>query len=627
MSEDKEICPFIRLCLSPRENLRGYLLRLTTVNELRASFLHHLLWKSERDSRAKAIGMLCNWTANTPQYVTPLFDPRYRRSAPVPGHVLPRSMIHPGARICPACLARDGIAESAWSLRLYIGCSEHRMLLADSCPSCNRTLQWDRPGIRRCFCGHDLAKIRTDPLPSEDVELMSMIRSACSQSNSRNCGFPRSPAELSLLDLLTMIMLVNLKDDASSWWLGLWNCTESNVTGLVQRATRALTDWPNGIRNLLCTVLAPGVDEPVRPAPIEGGKLIQALNSSGEAGLQPAIRNMVLEEVYRVVKGKHYVRLNPDILLSHSDFNVPYLTSSQSAAILGFCPRTVVRIARQANIRKITHWYRKSIFLYTKEDIQTLFKELLSEKALLSDFTSLNTVSFLLGTRPTNVKSLVSLGLLTTRSTHNAFLYSKKDALKIIQKMEGLAKGNEPGEFDCRILAAVKRWPWLSVAQLIKAVLDGSIMISAHPTPPNIRSARQRCRGINAFLLAHDETLAFAVSTMTHLTAKQAQQHLRIPQRSFCELIERGYLRTDDGSIPRRNGAASISLETINGFLALYTHTAELRRSMPRGTQVRVVLRNLGVMPTDEFSPRFGIYERQTVAEALGRPDFLRPKR
>ena len=312
MSEYNEIRPFIRISLSPRENFQGYILRLSTENELKSTILPTIFWKCERRSRTDAIRMLCTWTASTPENIKPLFVRHGRRAqgrrawAPVPGYALCRSMIHPHARVCPACLAHDGIADSAWSLRLYIGCSEHRTKLAEFCPSCGKALLWNRRGIRTCVCGYDLAEIRTPRLPDDQVELMSMIRSACSLFAARTAT-PRTPAELALPDLLKMIMLVSL-DNACYWELGLWNC-KRNANELVRKAAKALTNWPHGIRTLLRRVLRGRADKTIRTAPAHGGRLIQAIKSRRQAGLQWKGRAMVVKEAQIAVNGHYFSRL------------------------------------------------------------------------------------------------------------------------------------------------------------------------------------------------------------------------------------------------------------------------------------------------------------------------------
>jgi hypothetical protein len=45
-------------------------------------------------------------------------------------------------RVCPACLAEDGIARMEWEVKACMACPRHRCMLLSKCPSCARHLCW-----------------------------------------------------------------------------------------------------------------------------------------------------------------------------------------------------------------------------------------------------------------------------------------------------------------------------------------------------------------------------------------------------------------------------------------------------------------------------------------------------
>lgn len=75
------------------------------------------------------------------------------------GHPLGRSyfLTRSFPRVCPDCLRELGYCRTAWDLTLSVACVRHRRVLLDRCPSCLRTLSWNRPGLEACSCGYPLS--------------------------------------------------------------------------------------------------------------------------------------------------------------------------------------------------------------------------------------------------------------------------------------------------------------------------------------------------------------------------------------------------------------------------------------------------------------------------------------
>lgn len=68
-------------------------------------------------------------------------------------------MRHEGNAVCPSCLKDAQFLKKTWLLKLVSTCSSHGCLLIDSCPKCNRQLDWNRPAPHLCRCEFDLREI------------------------------------------------------------------------------------------------------------------------------------------------------------------------------------------------------------------------------------------------------------------------------------------------------------------------------------------------------------------------------------------------------------------------------------------------------------------------------------
>ncbi len=77
-------------------------------------------------------------------------------------------------RVCPDCLAEDGICRIGWDFSFVTACPRHEKLLIDQCPGCTKLLSWQRPAVDICSCGtylsdHDLYV--QEPAPALELEV------------------------------------------------------------------------------------------------------------------------------------------------------------------------------------------------------------------------------------------------------------------------------------------------------------------------------------------------------------------------------------------------------------------------------------------------------------------------
>ncbi len=74
------------------------------------------------------------------------------------GHLITRPYLMRLRRpqVCIECLAEFGYVKCLWDFVLVTCCPIHRIMLKETCDACHMSLSWNRPGISKCRCGHDI---------------------------------------------------------------------------------------------------------------------------------------------------------------------------------------------------------------------------------------------------------------------------------------------------------------------------------------------------------------------------------------------------------------------------------------------------------------------------------------
>jgi len=92
-------------------------------------------------------------------------------------------------RVCPNCLRELGHCRIAWDVALTVACVRHRRVLLDRCPSCQRALSWNRPGLDVCSCGFsfEMEDVPEQPTASE-LFLAGVIDRRMDDFGSPECG-------------------------------------------------------------------------------------------------------------------------------------------------------------------------------------------------------------------------------------------------------------------------------------------------------------------------------------------------------------------------------------------------------------------------------------------------------
>lgn len=166
-----------------REGLLGYVLRVSEANGYDTPWhIFSLAGISQGgmavstlsiEKLAKVIGRPVQELASLPwqQYpngapATPLNEGRSQLLR----HLLLR---HP--KICPHCVAENGMIDAAWDLRIMLACPKHGVSMVDRCPACQHKLTWFRRGLGHCRCGHHLTASERSSFPQHTIDLLQVI--------------------------------------------------------------------------------------------------------------------------------------------------------------------------------------------------------------------------------------------------------------------------------------------------------------------------------------------------------------------------------------------------------------------------------------------------------------------
>lgn len=166
--------------LQPGEDLFGFLLRYVQAKKL-----------ERLNDLARIAGSALPWTPVRLKQVLPrlsqltgvseaeledagLFPVRSANQASVKGWngqlISYPSVTHRTARVCPACLAENGMARLIWRLAAYTECSRHAIQMVEQCWNCSNPISWSRRRLGLCGrCHRDLSK--APHVPSEPTAL------------------------------------------------------------------------------------------------------------------------------------------------------------------------------------------------------------------------------------------------------------------------------------------------------------------------------------------------------------------------------------------------------------------------------------------------------------------------
>jgi len=159
------------------ESLRGFLSRLAAVNLVPRCFWP--LMGSLEVLTELTIGYAGEDIIEPVALHHRIASHRHRKAIQL-GHetLLDSCLLMSRRRVCPACLAEDGIARMEWEVKACMACPRHRCMLLSKCPSCARHLTWTSSEITNCGCGQSLTEAIAEPASMSEVGISRLLHVA-----------------------------------------------------------------------------------------------------------------------------------------------------------------------------------------------------------------------------------------------------------------------------------------------------------------------------------------------------------------------------------------------------------------------------------------------------------------
>lgn len=167
------------------EDIFGFLVRVAQRNHFKGgatNLLKHITGNNSTKVTNSNLHQVAHYCRNTLPEIFQLSGIERQHSFSekmwhVEGHWVTKasfvSFRHP--KVCALCLREDPYVRGIWSLCFYTVCAKHRVELVSVCPSCNKSLKWDRRTVQRCNCGYDLTTAPTTTSNSQEALMSGLI--------------------------------------------------------------------------------------------------------------------------------------------------------------------------------------------------------------------------------------------------------------------------------------------------------------------------------------------------------------------------------------------------------------------------------------------------------------------
>jgi len=150
--------------------------------------------------------------------------------------------------ICTQCILEEKYIDIFFDLDFAVACPKHQCRLLSQCPSCERDLQWFRPGLSRCSCGASLVSSSVNPANIQVVELMGILKAKLHDKPILNLpntsGYPMK--ELDNLTLLSFIWIISKIGS-----FAFYNKEMKDRYYFIKEVSAALSEWPSGYYKFL----------------------------------------------------------------------------------------------------------------------------------------------------------------------------------------------------------------------------------------------------------------------------------------------------------------------------------------------------------------------------------------
>ncbi len=249
----------------PTECVSGYLLRLGSTNGYATPYC--LVRHVQRDSN------VANFYRVTPDVLVDISGlplEQSKRLCIIPEKVPKRGTVRllsndlyveevdlRKMRVCPRCIADNGRHEAIWHMKTMTHCPIHRMALLDRCKACASPLLWNRPSVRECNCGADLAKQGTRTRCSRAMaDLLQALRAVFYQDEAIQ-PFPERLRFLNVLDayafsrMIIVLCELHEKEAGKERPHGKAGDITEFVGKHMESVADILSDWPHSFQRFL----------------------------------------------------------------------------------------------------------------------------------------------------------------------------------------------------------------------------------------------------------------------------------------------------------------------------------------------------------------------------------------
>jgi hypothetical protein len=418
-------------------------------------------------------------------------------------------------RVCPACLREHSVWWAVWDLCLVAACPIHRCLLLDRCPSCKKTLAWQRPAAHECRCSLDLRTIATERADTDLVAINAVIYRAAglspgigAEEELSRYGFPPELAGLTLGSLLVLLCCAGSfgHQDISRRRRQHFTRTELRVAIQIgQTAVSLLRNWPHRLRAALKGMVPENPEDAaaLRFHEIFGAfyfRLFRGLPRKEFGFLHDVFEEFVSEDWRGLVRGQHR------FFSVSTREKSPWIPVNQAAREARVAYQRIQARVRQGQIEGEFFKFRRGrTQCWIKRD--SLNQWIAARDAEFCQYISLRNVVRILGLRDATVRQLAQAGLIRNAQEsgyglpHGRHLFfSREDVMKIKLAFEKYAVPEQeystPGELIAlrhAIQNYLRRDSGLPAA--IQAVVNGTLVPVAY-TP--------RFPGITGYLFPAD---------------------------------------------------------------------------------------------------------------------------
>lgn len=145
--------------------------------------------------------------------------------------------------------------------RLIVACPEHRCLLLNQCPACERNIAWERPAVYKCRCGLDFRQVSSEPADRGLVAINAIVFRATKSTLAETAGvdvadfnFAPELLQLKLGALLRFILFVGSINEGNILRRKQqpFRATDlASAMAICRGAVALLRDWPQPLREVL----------------------------------------------------------------------------------------------------------------------------------------------------------------------------------------------------------------------------------------------------------------------------------------------------------------------------------------------------------------------------------------